>query len=70
MIELKRSEEHLDQLIECSSQYLVDSDLEELIQQFDEADSEDPRNIDGRLKAYSIKFLHYCTSRLVYKSSL
>lgn len=66
MIELKRPEENLDQLIEYSFHYPVDSDsyLEDLLQKFDAVVNEDLRNIDGRLKAYLITFLYYCTSRI------
>lgn len=61
----KRSEEYLDQLIEYSFHYPVDSDayLGELHEKFDELDKYQLRSIDGHLKAYIITFLYYCTNR-------
>ncbi|KAG5879210.1 hypothetical protein JTB14_027076 [Gonioctena quinquepunctata] len=61
----ERSEEYLDQLIEYSFHYPVDSDtyLQELNEKFDSLDKEELRVIDGHLRAYMITFLYYCTNR-------
>nr|CAH7751825.1 unnamed protein product [Callosobruchus chinensis] len=65
ILQEERSEDHLDELIEYSFHYPVDSDayLEELHEKFDVLDKQELRTIDGHLRAYIITFLYYCTNK-------
>lgn len=65
MLHEKRSAEYLEELVEYSFHYPVDSDsyLVELNEKFNALDKEQLRLIDGHLKAYMITFLYYCTNR-------
>ncbi|KAJ8941247.1 hypothetical protein NQ314_010445, partial [Rhamnusium bicolor] len=68
----ERYDSYLDQLIEYSFHYPVDTEayLEDLHLKFDDLNKEELRTIDGHLKAYLITFLYYCTKCDDYRVSL
>ncbi|CAH1979346.1 unnamed protein product [Acanthoscelides obtectus] len=65
ILQEERTEDHLDELIEYSFHYPVDTDayLERLLEKFDILHKQELRSIDGHLKAYIITFLYYCTMK-------